>query len=302
MSFSVIALVQTLLNGALLGCLFGTIALGMTIKWGYLGVADFFHLSLTLLGAYATYTLVTELRLDPFLSIALTVPLFFLVGVGVQRVFHLLNADPFTMLLLTFALFIVVQSTVSLVWSPDLLSLRPYLPDSFTGSLRLPGPFKLVVAPVDLVALAWAVGLVGATAYTLRRTRWGRALKAMRQDPAIAETLGVRVLPVALVVSGLAAATAALAGMVLALRMPLSPTLPLNWIGIVVVATLLGRLGNPLGALIAAAVLMMAQNAWSLWFPPQWAPAVTYGILFALLAAQPLARVARERLTSRSPA
>ncbi len=49
MSVSSMALAQTLLNGALLGCLFGSIALGLSVKWGHLGVADFFHLSLTLL-------------------------------------------------------------------------------------------------------------------------------------------------------------------------------------------------------------------------------------------------------------
>ncbi|WGX96331.1 branched-chain amino acid ABC transporter permease [Nocardioides sp. L-11A] len=299
MSVSSLALAQTLLNGALLGCLFGSIALGLSVKWGHLGVADFFHLSLTLLGAYLTYSLVTELLWDPFLTLAVTVPAFFAVGVGVQWLFHLIDAQPFTTLLITFALFIVTESVVSMIWSPDLLNLRPLLSDGFTTSIRLPEPLpQLAVQPIDLVALVCAALMVGLAAYALRSTRAGRAVQAMRQDAAIAETLGVRVLPLTLAVSGLAAATAAVAGMVVSLRMPLTPTLPLQWIGIVVVATMLGGLGRPLGALVAAVVLMMIQNAWSLWFPPQWAPAVTFGVLFLFLALQPLTRVARERITS----
>ncbi len=295
MPVSTLALAQTLLNGLFMGCLFGSIALGLTMKWGHLGVPDFFHLSLTLLGAYLTYTLLTEWLWGPFLTLLVTVPAFFLIGVVVQYFFHVIKAAAFTSLLLTFALFIVAESIVSMIWSPDLLSLRGWLSDGLTESLRV-GP--LSVSPIDLVAAAVGVIMVGASALALHRTRWGRAVRAMRQDGPIAETLGVRILPITLIISGLAAASAAGAGMVVALKMPLSPSLPLTWVGTVVVATLLGGLGRPLGALFAAIVLMMIQNAWSLWFPPQWSPAVTFGLLFAFLALQPLARLVRERLSS----
>jgi branched-chain amino acid transport system permease protein len=295
MAVSTLALAQTLLNGLFMGCLFGSIALGLTMKWGHLGVPDFFHLSLTLLGAYLTYTLLTELLWSPFLTLLVTVPAFFLVGAVVQYFFHVIKAEAFTSLLLTFALFIAAEGVVSMIWSPDLRSMRSWLSDGLTESIRVG---SLSVSPIDLVAAAIAVITVGASALALHRTRWGRAVQAMRQDGPIAETLGVRILPITLVISGLAAASAAAAGMVVALKMPLSPGLPLNWVGTVVVATLLGGLGRPLGALFAAILLMMIQNAWSLWFPPEWSPAVTFGLLFAFLALQPLARLFRERLSS----
>lgn len=300
MSGATLALLQTLLNGALLGCLFGLIALGLTMKWGHLGVPDFFHLSLTLLSAYLTYTLVTGLVINPFLTLAITVPVMFVIGVLSQWLLYKIKASPFTALLLTFALFIVAESVMSVIWSPDLLSMRKWLDSSFTTAIRIPiGEKSLAVLPVDLMALVLALTLVLATWWMLKHTRWGRALQAMRQDSQIAEVLGVRILPITLVVSGLAAATAAVAGMVVVVRMPLTPGLAMNWIGVVIVATLLGGLGRPLGALIAAVVLMMVQNAWSLWFPPQWSPAVTFGLLFLYLAIQPLIRMIRERLELR---
>jgi branched-chain amino acid transport system permease protein len=300
MSVSSFALFQTLLNGALLGCLFGTIALGLSVKWGYLGVADFFHLSLTLLGAYVTYSLVSEQLWDPFLTLVVTVPASFLIGVGVQWMLLILKADAFTSLLISFALFIITESAVSMIWSPDLLNLRPMLADNFTTSIRLPGPLaKLAMQPVDLLAVICAMLLVGVSAFALSRTRSGRAIHAMRQDGEIARTLGVKVVPLTLAVSGFAATTAAVAGMVVALRMPLSPALPLQWIGVVVVATLLGGLGRPIGALVAAVMIMMVQNAWSLWFSPQWSPTVVFGVFFVFLATQPGLRLARESLTVR---
>ncbi|WP_229052437.1 branched-chain amino acid ABC transporter permease [Aeromicrobium sp. Leaf350] len=295
MTVSTLALTQTLLNGVFVGCLFGVIALGLSLKWGHLGVADFSHLSLTLIGGYLTYTLVTELLWSPFLTLAVTVPVFFVVGVALQWFLHVIKAEAFTSLLITFALFIVAESVVSMIWSPDLLSLRPWLTDDLTQSMKVG---SISVAPIDVVALVVAFLLVGSAAAMLRYTRWGRGVQAMRQDPGVAETFGVRLLPISLVVSGLVGASAAAAGMVVALKMPLSPGLPLNWIGIVVVASLLGGLGRPVGALVAAVALLMIQNAWSLWFPPQWSPAVTFGLLFLFLALSPVVQLVRDRLSS----
>ncbi|GAA1318250.1 branched-chain amino acid ABC transporter permease [Leucobacter albus] len=300
MSGDTLALLQTLLNGALLGCLFGLIALGLTMKWGHLGVPDFFHLSLTLFSGYLTYTLVTGLLMNPFLTLLITVPAMFVIGVLTQWLFFTIKASAFTSLLLTFALFIVAESVMSVIWSPDMLSMRSWLDSSFTTAIRIPvGDKSLSVLPVDVMALVLALVLVLATWWMLKHTRWGRALQAMRQDAQIAEVLGVRILPITLIVSGLAAATAAVAGMVVVVRMPLTPGLAMNWIGVVIVATLLGGLGRPLGALIAAIVLMMVQNAWSLWFPPQWSPAVAFGLLFIYLALTPIIRIVRERVELR---
>lgn len=174
MAVSTLALAQTLLNGLFMGCLFGSIALGITMKWGHLGVPDFFHLSLTLLGAYLTYTLLTELLWSPFLTLLVTVPAFFLVGVVVQYFLHVIKAEAFTSLLLTFALFIAAEGVVSMIWSPDLRSMRSWLSEGLTESIQVG---SLSVSPIDLVAAVFAVVMVGASALALHRTRWGRAVR-----------------------------------------------------------------------------------------------------------------------------
>lgn len=297
------ALVQTLVNGALLGCLFGCIALGLTIKWGLLGVADFFHVSLTAVAAYLTYAVVTGPGWSPFAALAITLPLFFVIGAGLQLGLQHLHAPVFTTLLITFGLFISAESLLRLVWSSDLLNLRPDLPDAFRVPLRLPAPLDGVAfQPVDLMALAAAAVMVGAAVLALRATRHGRALHAAHQDAPIAEVFGVRLLPLAVVVAGLASASAAVAGTLVAVKLSLQPSLPSQWLGIVVVSCLLGGLGRPLGALVAAVVLMMVQNAWSLYFSPTWAPAIAYGVLFAYLAASPLGRALRTRAAERDTA
>lgn len=299
MDAGTVALVQTLVNGALLGCLFGCIALGLTIKWGLLGVADFFHISLTAIAAYLTYTVAADAGLSPFAALALTVPLFFLVGVVMQLGLIRIKAAVFTTLLITFGLFIAAESLISLIWSSDLLNLRRQLPDVLREPLRLPAPMdRIAFQPVDLLSLVAAVVMVGSAAYLLRATRHGRALHAMHQDAAVAEAFGVRLVPLAVVVSGLAAASAAVSGTLVALKLSLTPTLSASWLGIVVVSCLLGGLGRPVGALVAAVVLMMVQNAWSLYLSPTWAPAIAYGVLFAYLGVSPLLKAGGTRLAA----
>lgn len=295
MDVSGLALAQTLINGALLGCLFGSMAVGLTIKWGLLGIADFFHISLTLLGAYLTYTLVSTLAMHPLLTVLITAPCFFVVGLLTQVFFEKIRAELFTTLLITFGLFIVAESAMSLVWSADLLTMRQYLPPWMTDNVRLPGG-QLAVTVVDLMALVVAVLVVGLSWFMLYRTRNGRALKAMRHDRAIAQVFGVRLVPLAVVVSGLAAASTALTGLVVAVRMPINPQLPLHWLGIVVVSALLGGLGRPVGALVAAVVLMMIQNVWSLFFSPSWAPAIAFGVLGLYLALAPATELVRTQM------
>ncbi|WP_369138067.1 branched-chain amino acid ABC transporter permease [Modestobacter versicolor] len=303
MDAGTIALVQTLVNGALLGCLFGCIALGLTIKWGLLGVADFSHISLTVIAAYLTYTVAADVGLSPFAALLLTVPAFFLVGVLLQLGLVRIRAAVFTTLLITFGLFIAAESLVSLVWSSDLLNLRPTLPDALRQPLRLPEPLdRVAFQPVDLLSLVAALVMVGGSAYLLRKTRHGRALHAMHQDAAVAEVFGVRLVPLAVVVSGLAAASAAVSGTLVALKLSLTPTLSASWLGIVVVSCLLGGLGRPVGALLAAVLLMMVQNAWSLYLSPTWAPAIAYGVLFAYLGAAPLFRAVSTRMAATRPA
>lgn len=298
MDGSAFALIQTLVNGALLGCLFGVIALGLTVKWGLLGVADFFHISLVLISAYVTYSVASETELSPFAALLITVPLFFLIGVGLEYLLMRIKASVFTTLLITFGLFIAAESLISLIWSSDILSGRQLLPDALRTPLRLPGAFDGVsFNPVDLLCLLAAVILVGGAWYLLRFTRHGRALNAMHQDAPIARIFGVRTLWLSLVVSGLAASSAAVAGTLVALKMPLTPHLSSQWLGIVVVSCLLGGLGRPIGALVVAILLMMVQNAWSLYLTPTWAPAIAFGVLFLYLAIRPLVQAGRSRFS-----
>ncbi len=283
-----ILIAQSLISGILFGGIFGIIAMGLTLTWGLLRIANFAHLSFTLLAAYCTYSLIASAGMDPLLTLLVTLPAFFLLGMLVQWFFMAFKVTTFTSLLLTFGMFIVLENIVALLWSADQISARQLIAQHYKSAIRLPEPLnRLSVAPPDLLAFIAAVLLAVAITLLLRRTQWGRAVRAMAQDRVVAGAFGIDYWRNALLLSGVATATAAVAGVFVAMKFPIYPSLPTLWIGKVVAAVILGGLGNPVGAVIAACGLNAVEALWSAFLPPSMAPLVSFSVLIAVLFIQP---------------
>ena len=283
-----ILLIQSALSGIMVGSLFGIIAMGLTLTWGILKIANFAHLSFALLGAYLSYSLVVSYEMEPLLTMLVVVPILFIIGVGVQWLFETFKVTTFTSLLLTFGMFIVLENIITYIWTADTITTRRVLPPIYRQAIRFPEPFdNFFVLPPDLLAFISAIVLGGGIYWLLHRTQWGRAVRAMAEDPLIAQAYGVNYRREALLLSGLATATAGVAGVLIAIKMSLFPALPLAWIGVVVAAVILGGLGNPIGAIIAACALLTIQNIWSVQMQPSWAPLISFGLFIFYLIVQP---------------
>lgn len=289
-------LIQTIINGIASGSLFGIIALGLTLVWGILKIANFAHLSFCLLAAYVSYSLTVQFAWDPLMTAVVILPLMFVIGLVVQWVFIRFKVNTFTSLLLTFGLFMVLENIITFIWTADTITSRRDISRSYTSAIRLPLPEPLdrfFLLPPDLIALITAILLGSSIFIFLRYTRWGRAIRAMAEDPVIARAYGVNYERLALLLSGIATVTAGIAGIIIAIKMPLYPSMPLTWIGRVVAAVILGGLGNPIGAIAAASGLVVIENIWSLYQQPSLAPLISFSILVAVLVVQPAARYKR---------
>lgn len=281
-------IIQAAINGILFGSLFGIIAMGLTLVWGLLKIANFAHLSFVLLSAYIAYDLIVKYGWDPLESLVIIVPIMFILGVLIQWVFERFKVNTFTSLLLTFGLFIVLENIITYNWTADVISTRGAISLDYRRAIRLPAPMDdFLVAPADVIAFEAAL-MLGIIIYSLLRfTRWGRAVRAMAQDPIMAQAYGVNYQRQALLLSGLATATAGVAGVIIAIKMPLFPSVALGWIGKVVAAVILGGMGNPLGAIAAASGLSMIEGVWSVQESPSWAPLISFTVLILALFLQP---------------
>jgi branched-chain amino acid transport system permease protein len=278
---SLTLLAQSVLSGIFVGGLYGLLGLGLSLSWGFLRLINLAHFALAFLGAYLTYTLSTAFGLDPFWSLALVPPGFFVLGVLSQLLFTRFGVTQFGSLLVTFGLTVMIESLIQWVWTADYRRLETtYGAVSWrVGPLFLPKP--------ELLALVTAAALSALTWAWLRYTWVGKGLRACIEDPQIAAAFGVNHRRLGLLLSGLAAAFAGVAGAFVALIYTLAPAQIYAWIGVVFAAVLLGGLGNPLGPLIAGVVIGVTEALTMALTAPAWAPLVSFTLLILVLLLRP---------------
>jgi branched-subunit amino acid ABC-type transport system permease component len=278
-SFTLLA--QSILSGIFVGGLYGLLGLGLSLSWGLLRLINLAHFALAFLGAYLTYTLSSAVGLDPFWSLALVPPAFFALGVLGQLLFVRFRVTEFGSLLATFGLTVMLESLIQWIWTADYRRLETAYG---TTSWRA-GP--LFVPMAELLALLTAVALSGLTWAWLRYTWVGKGLRASAEDPHIAAAFGVNHRRLALVLSGLGAAFAGVAGAFVALIYTLAPAQIYAWIGVVFAAVILGGLGNPLGPLLAGLVIGVSEALTMTLTAPAWAPLVSFTLLILVLLLRP---------------
>jgi branched-chain amino acid transport system permease protein len=272
---------QAILSGLLAGGLYGLLALGLSLSWGLLRLVNLAHFALALLGAYLTYQLGHVLHLAPWTAAALVVPAFFVLGVGLHVVLARFHVTEFTSLLVTFGLAVILESLIQWFWTAD---YRRYETPWTNASTRL-GP--LYVPTLELLACATAATLALATWGWLRFTYVGKALRAAAEDPAIAGAFGVNHRRQALLLSGVSAAYAGVAGAFIALISTLAPAQIWAWLGVVFAVVIIGGLGNPVGALLAGFLIGVSEAVTMAVAAPAWAPLVSFSILILLLVLRP---------------
>jgi branched-chain amino acid transport system permease protein len=272
---------QSLLSGVFVGGLYGLLGLGLSLTWGMLRLINLAHFALAFLGAYLTYQLATSFSIDPLLTLTLTVPFFFGLGVILQAGFARIGVSEFTSLLVTFGLTVIIESVIQWIWTADFRRLESrYGAVSFqVGTLFVPlAELLAFLAAVSLSVLTWG---------WLRWTYLGKAMRASAEDPQIAAAFGVHHRQLALLLSGLSAAYAGVAGAFIAIIHTLAPSQIYAWIGVVFAAVIIGRLGNALGPLLAGVLIGVSEAVTMAVTAPGWAPLVSFSLLILVLLLQP---------------
>ncbi|MHA6618624.1 branched-chain amino acid ABC transporter permease [Pseudonocardia sp. DLS-67] len=277
-------LFQSLVLGILLGGLYALLAAGLTLYFGVMRVVMIAHAAFLVLAAYLAWDVHDRFGIDPLLSLVVTVPLFFLAGVGFQRLLIArLRPASVTMMsvLLTFAVALAIEGLLGFVYSGT--QRRVQLPYS-AASIEV---FGAQVAVVKLIAFGLAVLSLLALYLLLTRSRFGQALRATIQHPQAARLIGIDTDRVAGYGFGLGLATAAIGGTALSLDSTIYPSLHWHWIGPLMAIIVVGGLGSIPGAAIAAMVLGVVQSLLQLPLGTTWAQTVFYLALFATLLVRP---------------
>jgi branched-chain amino acid transport system permease protein len=277
-------LLQSLILGILLGGLYALLASGLTLYFGVMRVVMIAHSAFLILAAYLAWWFTSTTGIDPLVSLIGTVPLFFVLGVLMQRVL-LSRLKPATLtmmsVLLTFAVALTIEGTIGFVFTGT--QRRIQLPYS-GSSIEF---FGAQIAVVKLIAFVLAAVSLTVLYLVLKKTRFGQALRATIQNKEAAELVGIDTRKVAGYGFGVGLATAAIGGTALALDATIYPSLHWHWIGPLMAIIVVGGLGSIPGAAAAAMILGVSQSLLQIPMGTTWAQTIFYVVLFATLVFRP---------------
>ncbi len=249
------------ISGILLAGVYATMSYGLALIYGVMKIINLSHAGMIMLGAYVTLALHDNFNLDPVFGPFIVVPLFFILGMVIERVFvrRLRNAAPVSSLLLLFGLWLVLQNIAYLIWSGDTRAIvTPYTYSTFkVGAVSIPysGLFVFAVGALTLLALQ----------LFLSKTFTGKAIRAISQDRDATLLSGINADRISMISFGLGIALSALAGSLLSILYSFTPELGRVELLKSFCVIVLGGLGSFSGVALGALALALAES-WSITF------------------------------------
>jgi len=264
-------MIETLIQGLLLGGLYTLFALGLSLMFGVMRLTNVAQGDFIILAAFAAIAGVSLTGSAPLWVVLAVLPIAFCAGYLLQR--HVLNRtlgkDPLPSLVVTFGLSIVIQNLLLELFSADPRSIE--IGPLATQSLQLGDSLALGVLP--LVVLAVALAATAAMQWMFARTPLGRTFRAVSDDREIAELMGLKANQVYALATGIAFVLIAIAGALQGMRTTVSPSDGPLLLLFVFEAVIIGGMGSFWGTLAGAMILGLAQQigfrldpGWGIWF------------------------------------
>ena len=277
-------IVQATILGLLTGGVYALMASGLTLAFGVMRVINVAQGAMIVAGAYVSYSLFTDLGIDPFLSIVIMAPFAFAVGATIQVVF----LRPLRMdereelsLLVTWAIALGIEGILGIVYQT---TYRSTLPSYVNDSIIVRG---YSISVVRLLAFAASAVILALLYLLLQRTRLGRAIRATVQNPTSAALLGIQTERVAAIGFGISAATATAAGAVFGMITPFNAGSHYDLISRLLTIIVLGGLGSLTGAVIASMVMGVGEAVLAVEISPTWSSIWFFAILILVLLIRP---------------
>lgn len=283
-------LLNALVIGILLGGFYAALSIGLSITFGLLDVVNIAHPTLLILGAFVAFIMNSELGLDPILAGVIATPFFFIFGWLIYQVYYNVfeksGAESLRGLAFFFGLLFIIEVGLIIQFGVDhRLVEAPYIGGSWNivigETINVAIPFRLLVAFVVAGIATLAIHLY------LNRTFFGRAVRAVAQDMMALRLMGVDPIRVKRIAFAMGIATAGIGGALMIIVIPIEPSVGRLYIGNVFAIVVLGGLGSISGTLLAAVIIGIAESIVATFAGPSWAPAVSFGILLAVLALRP---------------
>jgi len=276
-------LLQGIVSGLLLGGVYGLVACGLSLIFGVLRIINFAHGAVMMLAMYTTYWLFALCGIDPYLSILITAPLFFLVGMLIQRTVIEPNrfAAEHNQLLLTLGLALFLENLALVLWQGDFRTVRP----TYAGASFMVGE-ALVEVP-RLAACGAAIVLAVVLFAFLRTTDVGKAIRAVSEEPEGAMLMGIDIGRIRAVAFGIGSACVAVAGALVTPFFYVAPDVGESFNLMAFVVVVLGGMGNFVGSLFGGFIVGLAESLGATLLPGSLKQLVVFALFVLVLLFRP---------------
>lgn len=274
-----------LIPGLVLGCMYALGAIGISLLFGILRFAHFAHGDVITLGAYFALLFVTTLGIPVLLALPVAMIMAAGLSVGVDRAFYkpFRNSPTIYLVIASFGVALMIRSLVQLVWG---VKIESYAAGSFSKPLVFFDALRIADKHLWIVGLT--IVIVVALHYFLSRSKMGKAMRAMADEPDLAQVSGIpteRVVRTTWIIGGGLAATA---GVFLGMDTQLHTNMGWDLLLPIFAAAILGGIGSPYGAVAGGLVIGLAEELSSYpWIgdTPLLSPGYKTGVAFALMVA-----------------
>jgi len=284
------AFLGQLLLGLVNGSFYAMLSLGLAVIFGLLGIVNFAHGALYMIGAYVAWLSLEKLGLNYWVSLLLAPLVVGALGVVIERVFlrHLYKLDPLYSLLLTFGLALVFEGLFRDQFG---VSGQQYpVPELLKGATNL--GFMTLPNYRAWVVVA-SLGICLGTWFVIEKTSLGATLRAGTENPRLVQAFGINVpVMVTLTYAG-GAALAAIAGVLAAPVIQVTPLMGSNLIIVVFAVVVIGGMGSILGSILTGVMLGLVEGLTKVFYPEA-SSIVVFVIMAIVLVIRPAGLFGKE--------
>jgi branched-subunit amino acid ABC-type transport system permease component len=276
-----LGILASIIDGVLVGLVYGLAAMGLTLIWGVMDVINLTHGTMVVAGMFALYFLVNALGVSPYLALPPVLIGGFIVGVALYwlAVHRMIGRPPLMSLLSTFAVNLVLIGVGTGVWGTALFNVAVSVPGVSIGRYTFPG--------AHILAAVLAAVIASLLYLFLHRTRLGKALRAVANNREAAELVGIPSTRLLAIAFGCGVSLAGVAGLLIGTLFPFTVLSGDGYQLKGFVVTVLGGFGNPVGALLGGVALGVLEGAVTPFVPVSWTLVIEFALFVLVLIAFP---------------
>jgi branched-subunit amino acid ABC-type transport system permease component len=274
-------ILASIIDGVLVGLVYGLAAMGLTLIWGVMDVINLTHGMMIVAGMMGLYLLAGAFDISPYFTLPPVLIGGFFVGVALYwvAVHRMMGRPPLMSLLSTFSVNLILVGLGTAIWGTALFNVNVSLPGVTIDRYTFPG--------AHILAAALAAVIAGLLYLFLHYTRLGKALRAVANNREAAELVGIPTTRVLAIAVGCGVALAGVSGMLIGTLFPFTILSGDGYQLKSFVVTVLGGFGNPVGALLGGVALGLLEGAVTPFVPVSWTLVIEFALFVLVLIAFP---------------